>query len=101
MTVALADHPEGVILPVKAQPGARTSGIRGEHGGMLKISVTQAAERGKANQALLQTVSQGLGLVRSQVELVGGTSSPQKRFLIRGISREELERRIAAALTAR
>lgn len=98
MTIALSDHPQGVVLPVKAQPGARQNGIRGEHGGMLKVSVTQVAEKGKANQALVEAVAKGLGLARSQVVLIGGELAAQKRLLIRGISREELERRIAAAL---
>jgi uncharacterized protein (TIGR00251 family) len=98
VTVALADHPEGVVLPVKAQPGARQNAIRGEHNGMLKVSVTQVAEKGKANQALLEAVAKGLGLARSQVELIGGEFVPQKRFLIRGISREDLRQRIAAVL---
>ncbi|MEX2026439.1 MAG: DUF167 domain-containing protein [Pirellulaceae bacterium] len=98
MTIALADHAQGVVLPVKAQPGARQNGIRGEHDGMLKVSVTQVAEKGKANQALLAAVAKGLGLARSQVELIAGELAPQKRFLIRGISREELSQRIAAAL---
>ena len=98
MTIALADHPQGVVLPVKAQPGARRNGIRGEHDGMLKVSVTQVAEKGKANQALVLAVAKGLGLARSQVELLSGELQPQKRFLIRGISREELAERVAAAL---
>jgi uncharacterized protein len=96
--IALTDHPQGVVLPVKAQPGARTNAIRGEHDGMLKVSVTQVAEKGKANQALLATVAKGLGLARSQVELIAGEMQPQKRLLIRGLSREELQQRIAAAI---
>ena len=98
MIIALVEHPQGIVLPVKAQPGARRNGIRGEHDGMLKVSVTQVAEKGKANQALLAAVAKGLGLARSQVALLGGQLQPQKRLLIRGISREELSARIAAAL---
>ncbi len=98
MTIALADHQGGVVLPVKAQAGARQVGIRGEHDGMLKVSVTQVAEKGKANKALVDAVAKGLGLARSQVELIAGELMPQKRFLIRGISREELAARIEAAL---
>ncbi|HUE70655.1 MAG TPA: DUF167 domain-containing protein [Pirellulaceae bacterium] len=101
MTIALADHPQGVVLPVKAQPGARQNGIRGEHDGMLKVSVTQVAEKGKANQSLVEVVAKGLGLARSQVELIGGELAPQKKFLIRGISREELNQRIAEVLGSR
>jgi uncharacterized protein YggU (UPF0235/DUF167 family) len=38
-----------------------------------------------------------LGLKRSQVELIAGETQPKKRFLIRGVSREELVGRIAEA----
>jgi uncharacterized protein YggU (UPF0235/DUF167 family) len=65
---------------------------------MLKVSVTQVAEKGKANKALVEALATDLGLARSQIELVSGELQPQKRFLIRGISREELTDRIAEAL---
>ena len=96
--IELSDHPAGAILPVRAQPGASRAGIRGEHGGALKVSVTQVAEKGKANQALAEILAKGLGLSRSQVELVSGETQRDKRFLIRGIAREELAGRIALAL---
>jgi uncharacterized protein (TIGR00251 family) len=96
--IQLSDHPEGIILPVRAQPGARRAGIQGAHAGALKVSVTQVAEKGKANQALIEAIAAGLGLRRTQVELLSGETQRDKRFLIRGISRQELERRIGQAL---
>jgi uncharacterized protein (TIGR00251 family) len=98
--IELSDHPAGVILPVRAQPGASRAGIRGEHGGALKVSVTQVAEKGKANQSLLEALAKGLGLQRSQIELVGGQTRRDKQFLIRGITREELAERIAAVIAS-
>jgi uncharacterized protein len=94
--IELVLHAEGVILPVKAQPRASRDGIRGEAGGMLKVSVTQVAEKGKANQAILEVLAEGLGMRRSQIELISGETQSQKKFLIRGVTREELARRIAA-----
>ena len=97
--ILLSDHPEGVVLPVRAQPGASRSGLRGEHNGALKIAVTQVAEKGKANEAVRQTLAKSLGLARSQVELLSGPTERDKRFLIRGLARDELAARIAAALS--
>ena len=96
--IELTDHPEGVVLPVRAQPGASQNGLRGEQNGALKVAVTQVAEKGKANQALVKVLAKGLGLKRSQVELLSGELQRDKRFLIRGITRAELAERIAAAL---
>ena len=94
--IELTDHPEGVVLPVRAQPGASKNGIRGEQNGMLKVSVTQIAEKGKANKALAETIAKGLGLKNSQVELLSGETQSQKKFLIRNVSRVEVEQRIQA-----
>ena len=93
--IALSQHPEGVILPVRAQPGARKTGVLGEHGGALKIAVTAPPEDGRANAALIQTLREALDLKRSQVELLSGLTSRDKRFLIRGLTVEEVRERLA------
>ncbi len=98
--IDLQPHAEGVILPVRAQPGARRNELRGEQDGMLKVCVTQSPEKGKANKALAALLSKSLALRKSQIELIAGETSPQKRFLIRGVTAEELSRRIAAAVKA-
>ena len=96
--IDLQPHAEGVILPVRAQPGARRNEVRGEQDGMLKVCVTQSPEKGKANKALVELLSKALSLRKSQIELIPARTSPQKRFLIRGVTAEELSRRIAAAV---
>ena len=96
--IDLQPHAEGVILPVRAQPGARRNELRGQQDGMLKVCVTQSPEKGKANKANGALLSKSLGLRKSQIELLAGETSPQKRFLIRGVTAEELSRRIAVAV---
>src|SRR6266704_1433728 len=54
----------GVILPVHAQPGSRKNGITGIHAGRLKVAVTQAPEKGKANQALVKLLADLLDVKR-------------------------------------
>ncbi len=89
---------EGVILPVKAQPGSRKSGIRGMHDGALRVAVTQVAEKGKANKAIVGVLGKAFGLRKSQIELISGPTSARKRFLIRDVSEEQLRPLIEAAL---
>jgi uncharacterized protein (TIGR00251 family) len=96
--IDLEPHPEGILLPVRAQPGSRNSGLRGEQQGELKVSVTQVAEKGKANQAIIEVLAKGLGLRRSQIELHSGESSRHKKLLVSGVSIAELRERIRAAL---
>ena len=84
-TVDLEATPNGVILPVQAQPGARKNALTGVHAGRLKVSVTQAPEKGKANKALIEVLADALGVKRSQISLKSGQTASQKKFLIAGI----------------
>jgi uncharacterized protein (TIGR00251 family) len=96
--VPIGEHAEGWVLPVRAQPGAKKGGVLGEHGGALKVAVTAPPQDGRANQALTETLREMLGLRRSQVELLSGATARDKRFLIRGVSKAELEAKIQALL---
>jgi uncharacterized protein (TIGR00251 family) len=94
--IALANHREGVVLPVHVQPGAKQSRIIGEHGAALKVAVNAPAQDGKANRALLELLAVALGTKRSQLELLAGETGRRKRILVRGIECSELEARITA-----
>ena len=50
--LALTPHPEGWVLPVRAQPGARKRGIQGERAGALRVAVTAPPQDGRANEAI-------------------------------------------------
>jgi uncharacterized protein (TIGR00251 family) len=94
MPVQIEPHPEGVVIAVRAQPGARQNGITGEHDGALKVSVTQAPEKGKANKVLVEVLAKELGLKKSQVSLLSGETSQRKKFLLSGMEAREIEARI-------
>jgi uncharacterized protein (TIGR00251 family) len=96
--IELADHPDGVLLPVRAQPGARKAGVLGEQAGALKVAVTAPPQDGRANAAVVELVRELLGLKRSQVELIAGLKDRNKKLLVRGVTRSELAARIAALI---
>src|SRR5438067_10282899 len=96
--IVITDHPEGCVLPVRAQPGARKAGVLGEQAGALKLAVTAPPEDGRANAALVELVRDVFGLKRSQVELFSGTKDRNKKILIRGVPRAELATLIAALI---
>jgi uncharacterized protein (TIGR00251 family) len=96
--IVITDHAEGLILPVRAQPGARKTGVLGEQGVALKVAVTAPPEDGRANKALVEALRDLLNRKRSEVELLSGATSREKRFLIRGLSRAELEQRLSELL---
>lgn len=93
--IAVEAHAEGSVLPVRAHPGARRNEVGGEHDGSLRVAVTQAPEKGKANKAIAALLAEKLGVRKSQIELLFGETSSQKRFLVRGLTPKELLSRLA------
>lgn len=91
--IQATDHADGCVVPVRAQPGARRSGIVGVQGGALKVAVTAPADQGRANKALAATLADVLGLKKSQVELLSGPTSRDKKFLLRGVTVREVQAR--------
>lgn len=89
---------DGVVLPVHAQPGARKNGITGIHAGRLKVAVTQAPEKGKANQALIKLLSELLDVKKQQVSLLSGETAQHKRFLIAGVDVATVQIRLSELL---
>jgi uncharacterized protein (TIGR00251 family) len=96
--IVLSEHAQGLILRVRAQPGARKVGVMGEHAGALKLAVSAPPEDGKANDALIDLLCELLGIKRSQVALVRGATSRDKQFLVVGLTRDELNQRVEAML---
>ena len=90
------EHDErGVIMPVRAQAGARRSGIMGIHDGMLRVAVTVAPEKGKANRAIINVLSDAIGVPKSSIQLLTGETSARKRFLVIGQDLNELQAQLA------
>jgi uncharacterized protein (TIGR00251 family) len=96
--IELMVHPQGTIVAVHAQPGARRNGILGTRAGAVRVAVTAVPEKGKANAAIAAFLAESLGCRMSQVVLVSGETSRQKRFLVAGLTPEELQPRLAALL---
>jgi hypothetical protein len=93
--IAAAAHARGTILPVLAQPGAKREGIIGERAGSLRIAVTAPPEKGKANEAIQAVLARALDCKTSCITLLSGETSRRKRFLIDGLTTDELTRRLA------
>jgi len=96
--IQIVGHAEGSVLPVRAQPGARRTGVVGEQNGALKIAVTAPPDKGKANDAIQEVLCATFGLARRQVELVSGAGSRSKKFLLRGATLEIVRQRLQTIL---
>jgi len=65
-------------LTLHAQPGAKKSEIVGLHGDALKVKVAAPALDNKANVALIELLSEALGVPRSAISIRQGASSRRK-----------------------
>ena len=89
--IQLETRDAGVVIPVRAKPSARRNAIEGTHDGAVRISVTVAPEKGKANKAICELLAKALGISKSQVVLISGETSSQKRVLVHGKTAEEVQ----------
>lgn len=83
-----------VLLSLKVSAKASRNAVTGWLGDALKISVTAAPERGKANQAVIETLAQALDIARTRIEIVAGHTQAQKRVAVTGLSEDELRARL-------
>ena len=97
--IVITEDARGCILPVRAQPGARKNVVVGEHAGALKVAVTAPPQDGRANQAIAEVLCEALKLKRGSVELLRGERSREKWFLIRGLTRADLENRVKTLIS--
>ena len=84
----------GTRLRLKVHPGAGRDAVGDCHAGALRVSVTAAPERGKANRAVLGLLGRVLGLPKSSVVLVAGDRSRDKVVRV-PLSPDEVLRRLA------
>jgi len=74
----LAEIDGGTRLRLRVKPGARKNGILGVHDGALRVGVTAAPEKGKANRAVLSVLADVLGLAPSDLKILSGRTSSTK-----------------------
>ena len=94
----LEQNEHGVILPVRAHAGARQNAVLGTRAGALRVAVTAAPEKGKANRAIGELLARAIGVPKSSVKLLSGETSPQKRFLIIGAEIDQLQSTLAGTI---
>jgi uncharacterized protein YggU (UPF0235/DUF167 family) len=68
--------------------------VLGERAGALRVAVSAVPEKGKANAAIAEVLAEALGCKASQVALFSGATAREKKFLISGISVDDLRDRL-------
>ena len=88
----------GVVLAVKVVPASSKTAIVGQLNGMLKIKLSAAPEKGKANQCLINFLAERLGVRKNAVSIVSGATSPVKKVLIADLTVENVLGKLTPSL---
>src|SRR2546430_11189428 len=91
---------ETTRLRVRVSPGAGRTALVGRHGDAWKVRVTEAPERGRANEAVLRLLAETLALPRTALTLVSGHGGREKIVELTGVGPALIERRLASATQA-
>lgn len=81
-------------LNLKVAPKSSRNAVTGWMGDTLKLSVTTAPEKGKANQMVIEVLAQALEVSRSSISIVRGETAATKLVEILDLSEAEIFRRL-------
>ncbi len=93
MAKFIKETKEGTLLFIHVQPKAKKNTVEGvdEWRGRLKVKVKAPPVEGKANKEVVKFFSR---LLDTEVEIVKGETSREKDLLVKGLSAEEVKKRL-------
>lgn len=95
----MSDASGPIRLKLKVVPGASRTEIAGWLGHKLKVRVSAAPEKGKANSAVIAIIAQTLGISLGSVRIVAGQTSAQKTIEISGVTTAQLQQQLGCGDT--
>ncbi len=88
--IAIKKENDGFSFSAKVRPGARKNEISGIHDECLKIKVTAAPEKGKANKAIIALLAKEMNIPKSRISILNGETSSLKKIFIKEVDPEKL-----------
>lgn len=85
----LVRTPNGVRLTLRVVPRASRNSVEAGSGQSLRIRVTCAPEKGKANAAAVKLLAKHLGVAASSCRITRGTTSRDKQVEVVGLTIRE------------
>jgi len=92
--IPVHDAPTGASFAVRVHPRAKKSGVTGELGDALKLSLTTPPIEGRANEACIEFFAKLLKVPRSSVTIASGQTSRNKVIRVAGLTAEEVQARL-------
>ena len=89
--LTIEENNEGAVFTAKIVPGSSgPTRICGLLDDMLKVKVSAAPEKGKANQCLIKYLSKQLDVKKNAISIISGATNPIKHVMISGMTADTL-----------
>ena len=83
-----------ILVKVRVTPRAKRARVELAGDLSLRVYVTAAPERGKANEAVISLLAKRLGIAKRQIQIERGHRTRDKVILIEGMESKELAERL-------
>jgi hypothetical protein len=93
--------PSSARIALRVAPGAAAAGVVGRHGDAWKVRVTQPAESGRANEAVVRLLADTFSVPARAVAVVAGHTSRDKIVAVAGLDLDQANAVLARASGAR
>jgi uncharacterized protein len=83
---------DGLLLfSVKVVPRSSKTQVAGIYNGMLKIKLSAVPEKGKANEALIDFLSDKLNIPKAYVTIISGLTSKIKQVSVKNVTQQTID----------
>ena len=89
--IPVGETTDGVVLNIRVIPRSSRCELAGIQGDALKLRITAPPVEGAANKECIRFLSNIFGVKRSQIQIVAGHRSKNKKVSILGICRKDIE----------
>jgi uncharacterized protein (TIGR00251 family) len=89
--IPVGETENGVVFNIRVIPRASRCELVGVQGDALKIRITAPPVEGAANKECIRFLSDMLGVKKSQIKIIAGHRSKNKKVSISGIKRRDIE----------
>lgn len=89
---AIKSLDSGVSVDIEVTPGSKSVSVPSgynEWRKRIEVKLTKNAQKGKANEQLIESLAGFFGISSSSIMIISGATSSKKSVLIKGISYEQ------------
>ena len=89
---AITDLGSGIVVDIEVTPGSKSISVPSgynEWRKRIEVKLTKNAQRGKANEQLVECLAELFGISSSNIFINSGTTSSKKSLLLKGVSYQQ------------